>query len=65
MKFKCDVCGKEFTYGNRPDGFPNGMTFVREGMDDITVCAECIEKMGQALYERGLISDEQKKLFRA
>ena len=48
---KCDVCGKEFESGNRPDGIPNGMAFILEGGKSITMCAECIIEKGREVAE--------------
>lgn len=42
MKFKCDICDKEFFAGNRPDGLPNGVGFCLDDGLQITVCSDCI-----------------------
>lgn len=44
---KCDICGVNFTEGNRPDGIPNGISMVQKGGKRITVCADCIIRMGE------------------
>lgn len=46
MMFKCNNCGKVFAPGNGPDGIPNGIGFELKGGEVITLCAECIEKLG-------------------
>ena len=43
----CDICGKEFEIGNRPDGLPNGMTFVRKDGTRLTMCTDCIIEKGR------------------
>lgn len=46
---KCDVCGKEFEYGNYPDGTPNGITMQLRGnhnQKNVTLCRNCIIKYG-------------------
>ena len=55
MIMKCDVCGKEFGYGNRDDGLPNGVTFVTK-KGRITMCADCVIEMGKRS------EDEQKSV---
>lgn len=44
---RCDICGKTFETGNRPDGLPNGMTFVLKDGAELTMCADCIIEMGK------------------
>lgn len=39
---KCDMCGKEFEPGNRPDGTPNGVGFELSDGSRITACSDCI-----------------------
>ena len=39
---KCDICGKEFEAGNRPDGIPNGVGFVLGDGRIITACSDCV-----------------------
>lgn len=51
-KIKCSMCGKEFEPGNGPDGIPNGLGFVKEDGTVITMCADCIIKMGIAKSAR-------------
>lgn len=46
IKMKCDGCGRIFFSGNRPDGTPNGVTFLTKNGAEITVCADCITKFG-------------------
>ena len=41
---KCDICGKWFTYGNRPDGTPNGVGMQFE-KGIVNVCADCLMDM--------------------
>lgn len=48
---KCDVCGKEFGYGNREDGLPNGMTFILQKGKKLTMCADCIIAKGREVAE--------------
>lgn len=43
---KCDMCGKLFEAGNRPDGTPNGVGFHLEDGSLLNVCSECVEKTG-------------------
>lgn len=38
---KCDVCGKEFVCGNKPDGTPNGIG-LQYPKGTINVCADCV-----------------------
>lgn len=47
MLIKCDMCGKVFEPGNRPDGTPNGVCFVLSDNSKINACSECIEKVGE------------------
>ena len=44
ITLKCHICGREFCYGNREDGMPNGMTFVLKDNSRKTMCADCILK---------------------
>lgn len=44
---KCDYCGKEFGVGNRPDGMPNGFSFVKQDGSTLTVCTDCIIALGR------------------
>lgn len=46
---KCDKCGKVFVVGNRPDGLPNGVAFVAADGNKVTMCADCLIKMGEEL----------------
>lgn len=43
---KCDGCGKFFIEGNRPDGTPNGVGFMTQTGTLITVCADCLIRVG-------------------
>lgn len=51
MKLKCDLCGIKFKPGNRPDGIPNGVSFVLNTGKTVTYCADCIMKIGQGKAE--------------
>ena len=42
----CDKCKKFFVAGNRPDGIPNGVKMLLKGGKSITLCSECIMRMG-------------------
>ena len=44
---KCDMCGKLFEAGNRPDGTPNGVGFEFEDGSLLNVCSECIAEVGK------------------
>jgi hypothetical protein len=44
-KIKCNLCGKTFTPGNKPDGMPNGVGLVKNGRT-VNVCYECITGIG-------------------
>jgi len=46
MIIKCDICGKEFTPGNRPDGIPNGVGIVQKDGTIVNICADCVYKIG-------------------
>jgi len=46
MLILCDRCAKIFSPGNRPDGIPNGVTFVQDNGKPITLCADCLIKQG-------------------
>ena len=48
---KCDVCGREFKSGNRADGNPNGMTFLLQDGNSITMCADCIIEKGREVHK--------------
>lgn len=48
---KCEVCGKEFAYGYREDGLPNGMTFILQNGTKMTMCADCIMEKGREVKE--------------
>ena len=48
---KCDLCGKVFPDGNRPDGIPNGIGFVRKDGSVLTMCADCIIRVGEVRGE--------------
>lgn len=48
---KCEVCGKEFAYGYRKDGLPNGMTFILQNGTKMTMCADCIMEKGREVAE--------------
>lgn len=53
---KCDYCGKEFEVGNRPDGMPNGFSFVKQDGSTLTVCTNCVIDFGRGdkeCYTRG------------
>ena len=44
-KIKCDLCGKTFLPGNKPDGMPNGVGLVKNRRT-VNVCYECICGIG-------------------
>lgn len=44
---KCDICGRSFLLGNDARGIPNGISMVQKGGKRITVCADCIIRMGE------------------
>lgn len=48
---KREVCGKEFAYGYREDGLPNGMTFILQNGTKMTMCADCIMEKGREVAE--------------
>lgn len=50
---KCEICGKEFEPGNRPDGLPNGVGFELVDGTIYNVCADCIIKHGREVKEGG------------
>lgn len=39
---RCNICGKVFRTGNRPDGLPNGVGFVAEDGETFNVCTDCL-----------------------
>lgn len=49
---KCDFCGKEFEFGNRPDGIPNGIALKGKDGSKTTICADCVIKEGRKKRER-------------
>lgn len=49
---KCEICGKEFGYGNREDGLPYGMTFVLHSGERLTMCSDCIIEKGKEVSEK-------------
>ena len=44
---KCDKCGKTFEEGNYPDGTPNGMGFVMQNGNVLTLCHDCIASISE------------------
>ena len=50
-KVKWDICGKVFGYGNREDGLPNGMTFILQNGEKLTMCTDCIKAKGKEVAE--------------
>ena len=42
----CDKCKKFFMSGNRPDGIPNGVKMLLKGGKSVTICADCMVKLG-------------------
>lgn len=60
----CDKCKKFFLPGNRPDGIPNGLGFVLQNGKKITVCADCVMKLGamQTDAERDKFFEELNKV---
>lgn len=46
-KIKCNRCGKEFAFGNRPDGIPNGVGFIMRNGREYNICAECVIEAGK------------------
>jgi len=52
----CDKCKKFFMSGNRADGIPNGMKLIMKNGKSLTVCADCVIKVGQ-------MSEEEKDEF--
>lgn len=38
----CEICGKRFEFGNRPDGLPNGCGFQTADGIVHDVCTDCI-----------------------
>ena len=53
---KCNECGKTFTYGNGPDGLPNGIGFVLEEGSRVDICKECVMKAGMEHDYENMIS---------
>lgn len=53
---KCNKCGKEFAYGNRADGLPNGVGLELENKKKIYICSDCILELGE-------LTDEEKERF--
>jgi hypothetical protein len=47
----CDKCGKTFSGGQRKDGIPDGITLLLKTGKNITVCADCLIKLGRASQE--------------
>ena len=47
IAIKCDGCGSVIIPGNRPDGTPNGLGMETMDGKIITVCADCIIKVGK------------------
>lgn len=41
----CDKCKKFFVAGNR-DGIPNGVKMVMQNNKTVTLCADCLIKLG-------------------
>ena len=53
----CDNCKKFFTSGHNPlTGIPNGVKFVLNDKSSITMCGDCLVKLGK-------MSDEEKDKF--
>lgn len=44
---KCDICGRVFVPGNRPDGCPNGVSMVQRDGTMVTMCADCLIRIGK------------------
>ena len=59
---KCKDCGKEFFAGNRPDGTPNGVGFVREDKTVEYYCAECIEALGKKVRETKIEQNPDERI---
>ena len=53
---KCDNCDSVFIDDNRADGIPNGVSVEYDDGRVITLCANCIIKLGK-------LSEEEKKNF--
>lgn len=53
---KCNKCGKEFAYGNRADGLPNGVGLELENEKIIYICSDCILELGE-------LTDEEQERF--
>lgn len=43
---KCNICGKEFKAGNKPNGLPNGLGYVLQDGRTVNICYECYMKAG-------------------
>ena len=52
MSVKCDWCGKRIVWGSRPDGLPNGVTFVCKDGSTVTMCADCLIEEGRKCEAR-------------
>lgn len=52
QSIKCDKCGAVFISGQRPDGLPNGVGFKMQDGTVVSMCANCMIKLGK-LREAG------------
>lgn len=47
----CHECGKEFYFGNRPDGLPNGVAMEGPNGETVNICSDCIIAKGKKARE--------------
>ena len=45
-KIKCNLCGNTFLPGNQPNGMPNGVGLVKNGIT-VNVCYQCVLDIGK------------------
>lgn len=49
----CNECRKVIRSGKRPDGLPNGVSFISKERLATSVCTDCIMKMGEEIKKEG------------
>lgn len=56
----CEICGRRFEFGNRPDGLPNGCGFQTADGVVHDVCTECIMGDRQSKLEKVVVPEDTK-----
>jgi len=62
----CELCGKEFEEGLKPNGFPKGMTLKGEdgetGEDtEIVLCDRCLAELLMELEKADALNENEKE----